>query len=196
MISLDPSHISLYALKIEEGTPFDRIKETLSLPDDDTVSDMYLMSGELLDSAGYLQYEISNYAKHGRLSKHNLRYWEGKSYIGLGPSAHSYWQGIRYANSSDLDGYIRSLSNGTVPVRSEEYHLDQNDLLEEAIILPLRTTRGLDVECLQLTYGYDIRNKLSPYLLNGFMIMEGSFVKFTRKGFLVSNSILSDLLPL
>ena len=195
IISLDPEHISLYALKIEENTPFGKIRELLTLPDDDAVSDMYLYACEKLENIGFHQYEISNFAKQDSYSRHNLRYWEGKEYIGLGPSAHAYLDGIRYANAPDIHAYITKLTSNELPPRSEEYPLNEGDLLEEAIILPLRLTKGLDLKKLKDNHGLDLRPKLTPFIQGGFMLLNGDIVSFTPQGFLVSNTILSELIP-
>ena len=182
-------------MKIEENTPFGKIRELLTLPDDDAVSDMYLYACEKLENIGFHQYEISNFAKQDSCSRHNLRYWEGKEYIGLGPSAHAYLDGIRYANAPDIHAYITKLTSNELPPRSEEYPLNEGDLLEEAIILPLRLTKGLDLKKLKDNHGLDLRPKLTPFIQGGFMRLNGDIVSFTPQGFLVSNTILSELIP-
>ena len=197
--ALSPAHISLYALKIEEGTRFGQMRDSLALPDDDAVATMYLLANRILTEFGYEQYEISNYARQGCLSKHNLRYWEGKEYIGLGPAAHSYFDGVRYANKADIHAYVNALHSGDIPKRSEEYRMMRDDLLEEAIILPLRLVKGLDTSRLFDTYGYDILSEsadlIALYIKEGYMKLDGTVLSFTPKGFLVSNTILSELIP-
>lgn len=198
-LSLSPKHISLYALKVEENTPFGRMGDALVLPDEDAVAEMYLLANRLLTEHGFEQYEISNYARQGCCSKHNLRYWQGKEYIGLGAAAHSYFDGVRYANSSDILSFIERMMQGKLPMRSEEYRLTNGDRLEEAIILPLRLTAGLDLAKLQADFGYDLygenREKIDSYIRDGFMQRDEQRISFTPRGFLVSNTILSELLP-
>ncbi len=193
-----PAHLSLYALKIEEGTPFARQREELFLPDEDTVADIYLDACRVLETSGYRQYEISNFAKQGCRSRHNLHYWKREEYLGLGPAAHSFLAGCRYANRRDLCGYMAALEKGEWPERSEEIHLTPEDVREEEILLPLRLTEGLDLLHLEEKTGYAIekahREKLLFYKKNGFMRREGRRIAFTPKGFLVSNTILAELL--
>lgn len=199
ILSLDPAHISLYALKIEEGTLFSKNQDKYAFPDEDSVSEMYIRAHDILEQYGYSQYEISNYAKQDSFSRHNLRYWEGKEYLGLGPAAHSYFNKARYANKPDIYQYIASLEAGEMPEKSELYTLKGEDLLEEAIILPLRLTKGLDTERLRTEHRYDIlsvcKTKIEFYLKEGYMTLHDGVLAFTSKGFLVSNTILSELLP-
>lgn len=193
-----PAHLSLYALKIEEGTPFSDRRETLVLPDEDTVADIYLEACRTLEKAGYRQYEISNFAKQGCQSRHNLHYWKREEYLGLGPAAHSFVAGCRYANRRDLSGYLSALEKGGWPERSEEIYLSPEDVREEEILLPLRLTEGLDLLHLEEKTGYAMekahREKLLFYERNGFLRREGTRIAFTPKGFLVSNTILAELL--
>ena len=96
VLRLLPEHVSCYALKVEEGTPFYEMREALNLPDDDTVADMYLNAVETLRGRGYRQYEISNFCRKGQISKHNMKYWNGGEYLGFGPSASSDFAGKRF----------------------------------------------------------------------------------------------------
>ena len=198
-VSLHPDHISLYALKIEEGTPFAQKEETLALPSEDIVSDMYLFACSFLKNAGYHQYEISNFARQGCSSRHNLRYWKREDYVGLGPSAHSFVNGRRYANARDIGGYIRALSSGILPPHSEDYAVTPSEALEEEIMLRLRLSEGLDMAYLEEKTGYAMEKtaarKIQRYLDNGFMKQTNHTIAFTPRGFLVSNTILTDLLP-
>jgi len=199
IVRLSPQHISLYALKIEEGTRFYEKRNSLSLPSEDDVSDMYLLANDYLTQMGYLQYEISNYAKQGSLSKHNLAYWQGKEYIGLGAAAHSYFDGVRYANSPDISAYITAMERDKLPPKSELTVLSDAERLTERIMLSLRLTEGLDCDKLLREFHYDIRSKNEKFLhtciQEGYMIFSDHKLSFTPKGFLVSNSILSELIP-
>ena len=198
-VAFQPNHISMYALKIEEGTLFYRMEDVLSLPSEDAVANMYLHACDFLEKAGFLQYEISNFAIPGCSSRHNLRYWKREEYIGLGPAAHSFVDGRRYANAKDIRAYIQSLSNGVLPPVSEEVSLSRQDEIEEEIMLKLRTTEGLDWAYLEEKTGYTIEKvivaKIQEYVKYGFLIQKGNSVSFTPRGFLVSNTIISDLLP-
>ena len=198
-VAFQPNHISMYALKIEEGTPFHRIEETLSLPSEDEVANMYLNACDFLEKAGFQQYEISNFARQGCSSRHNLRYWKREEYIGLGPAAHSYMDGRRYANAKDLRAYIRSLSEGKLPPVSENVSLSRQEEVEEEIMLSLRTTDGLDLTYLEDVLGYAMEKtvalKIQEYVKHGFLTQRGNVIAMTPRGFLVSNTIISDLLP-
>ncbi|MBQ4121844.1 MAG: radical SAM family heme chaperone HemW [Clostridia bacterium] len=198
-VSLKPNHISMYALKIEEGTPFHRMGEKLSLPSEDEVANMYLYACDFLEKAGFQQYEISNFARQGCLSRHNLRYWKRKEYIGIGPAAHSFIGGRRYANQKDLAAYIQALSRWEIPPRSEEITLSLQDEIEEEIMLKLRTTAGLDMVYLKEKFGYAIEktaaSKIREYVKHGFLTHKGNTIAFTPRGFLVSNTVIADLLP-
>lgn len=107
VLRLNPEHVSCYALKIEEGTPFYDYKEMLNLPDDETQADMYLAAVEALRSRGFRQYEISNFARKGLYSRHNMKYWTGGEYLGFGPSASSDFAGKRFTLKRDLQGIHR-----------------------------------------------------------------------------------------
>ena len=133
-IALEPEHLSCYGLKIEEGTPLDRKKNTLRIPDDDEQAEEYLATVELLEKAGYAQYEISNFARPGRESRHNLKYWTMQEYLGFGPGAHSDFGGRRFAYARDLNAYIKGgehLSESACPAERERE--------EERVMLALRT---------------------------------------------------------
>ena len=125
VLELEPEHLSCYGLKVEPGTPLDdRVVRGEKLPDDDQQADMYLWTVERLAAAGYRQYEISNFARAGFQSRHNLKYWMGRPYIGFGPGAHSDFGGRRYSFIRDLEGYIAAvLEGGTV--------IDESDLLPQ-----------------------------------------------------------------
>lgn len=198
-ISLSPDHISVYALKIEEGTPFYRMGDKLSLPSEDEVANMYLDACDTLEKAGFHQYEISNFARQGCSSRHNLRYWKREEYIGLGPAAHSFVGKRRYANQKNLAAYIQALSRSELPPRGEETILSFQEELEEEIMLKLRMADGLDMAYLNEKFGYAIEKtaaaKIENYVKHGFLRQKENTIAFTPRGFLVSNTVIADLLP-
>lgn len=154
---LDVDHISLYMLKIEENTPFYRQNIII---DDDFAADLYLSASEKIEQLGLQQYEISNF---GKKSLHNLKYWKCEEYIGLGPSAHSYYNGIRFSDTET----------------------DENaGTLAEKAMLGLRLTDGFDFEDLAIAEKYQ-----KPGCVN----INGKNVSLTKKGFLISNKIIGDL---
>lgn len=164
------THISAYLLKIEPGTPFDRLQAKLALPEEDTVCQMYLQTVERLGQLGFAQYEISNFARPGYESRHNLKYWLLEPYLGLGPSAHSLWNGRRFY--FDRDWIWQDEGPGG----------DR----EEQILLGLRLNRGIPADWLT--------RDPAPYIAGGFMRRANGRISLTPRGMLVSNTILAELL--
>lgn len=194
ILALSPDHLSCYALKLEEGTPL--YKEMPDLPDDDVQADMYLEACEELRQAGYRHYEISNFAKTDKLSRHNSRYWDLSEYLGVGPGAHSYLGGKRFAFVSNLDAYIQGvMKNGDSIVSAEE---EVPGILEygEYLMLMLRTDFGIDGE----EFRRKFKRPFEPYekILYKYqkMNLAENFMgrwRLTEAGFLVSNTIIGDV---
>lgn len=200
VIELDPEHISFYGLKIEDGTPFAERKSELSLPDEDIEYKMYLTASEMLETNGYKQYEISNFAKPGKECRHNLRYWNCMEYIGLGPGAHSYYNDHRFSFKKDIDLYINELEavsseNGIV---DEDYEIGASERIGEYVMLRFRLNEGIDADDFAERFGLDFEKTYGKYLKtyteNGFMTKEGSRYAFTPAGRYVSNYILSAMI--
>ena len=193
---LAPEHISLYGLRVEPDTKFGKDK-TLVLPSDDTQAEMYLKAVEYLAELGYCRYEISNFAKDGHYSRHNMRYWECGEYLALGPAAHSYIDSLRYSYSRDVKGYINAVSDGHMPEYEECTLLSDDDRKEEYIMLSLRLEKGLSLDSFENLFGKEsakaLLQRVQQYIPK-FMILENGFIKFTSTGFLVSNTILSELI--
>ncbi len=198
--SLSPEHISVYGLKIEEGTPFYKARETLPLPDEESEYRMYREADSTLTAAGYKHYEISNFARHGFESKHNLRYWKDELYLGFGVSAHSYFAGQRYAYTDNIEKYMREMENPTdiAGILSECTDIDVFTKETEYVMLRLRLFDGLSLEDYRREFGRDFLSKygkkLDRYVDGGFMSLDSRRLAFTVKGMYVSNYILSDLL--
>lgn len=182
-------HVSSYMLKIEPGTPFEKIEKQLKLPDEDECCDLYLAACEILDSYGYKKYEISNFAVPGYESRHNLLYWDCREYIGLGPSAHSFIDGKRSYYERNLIKFI----NGARPIDDGE-----GGDFEEYVMLRLRLTEGLQNSLVRERFGFDIPqamfDKAGLFAKNGLAVTDGESISLTPKGFLVSNSIIAKLL--
>lgn len=192
--SLLPEHISSYCLKIEQGTRFYKRRDELSLPDDDTVADMYLKMTDVLTHAGYSKYEISNFSLHGRHSRHNLKYWEYDDYIGFGSAAHSFVSRARFCNSRDIEKYISSCGVG---VREEYEEIGRREAENEFVMLGMRLSGGVDIEKYQRLFGKNLYEDFGTALKKfspEFVTLEGGRCAFTDKGMLVSNSILSEIL--
>ena len=184
-LSLAPEHLSCYGLKVEEGTPLFAQRERFTLPDDDTQADMYLSVVGLLARRGYEQYEISNFCRPGRASRHNSRYWTLAEYLGFGPGAHSDFGGERFALARDLDAYLAGHT-----VYSERSAPSARERETERVMLALRTTRGVAADTLPEAARRILRNCEA----HGLAHLSGGFYALTPRGFLVSNAILVDLL--
>ena len=197
-LSLIPQHLSCYGLKVEEGTPLAaRVAAGEELPDDDMQADLYLWTVGRLQRAGLPQYEISNFAKPGFESRHNLRYWLTKPYIGFGPGAHSDFGGRRYSFTRDLDGYIDGVLRGGSIIDSEEL-IPQRERGGEYLMLRLRTARGIEEWEYRGNYFMDfaqLERRLEEFQTQGWArkTEEGRW-RLTPRGFLVSNQLIGDLL--
>ena len=196
-LALAPEHLSCYGLKVEEGTPLaGRVNRGEKLPDDDLQADMYLWTVQRLSEAGYRQYEISNFAKPGFQSRHNLRYWMMKPYLGFGPGAHSDFGGRRYSFVRDLDRYIEGvLHAGTVIDQSEM--IPQRERSGEYLMLYLRTTRGIEEWEYRRNYfmNFDVlESKLAEFEHRGWATRAGTRWRLTPKGFLISNQFIVELM--
>ena len=197
---LDPEHLSVYGLKIEEGTPFYAARERLSLPDEESEYNMYFDAHRVLGEAGYEHYEISNFARRGFRSRHNLRYWLDEKYLGFGVSAHSYFNNQRYAYTTDIDAYIREMESPTelASILTECTDIDVFTKETEYVMLRLRLFDGISLPAYRAEFGRDFLakygKKLERYLAGGFARAAADRIALTAKGMYVSNYILSDLL--
>ena len=181
-------HISSYILKIEKGTRFYSQREKLQLPDEDEQAEFYLFAADHLERSGFRQYEISNFAVPSYESRHNSHYWRCGEYIGIGPSAHSFYRGRRFYYPRDFERFYK------------------NDLIDdgeggdeaETVMLALRLSEGLDLKEYEKKFGKPLSplsmKKIARFTGLGYMKMNGNRVSFTPKGFLVSNSILSEII--
>ena len=197
-LSLIPQHLSCYGLKVEEGTPLaKRVEAGEILPDDDMQADLYLWTVGRLERAGYPQYEISNFAKPGCESRHNLRYWLTQPYIGFGPGAHSDFGDRRYSFLRDLDGYIDGVLGGGTIIDSEDL-IPRKERGGEYLMLRLRTARGVEEWEYRREFRLDfapIQARLEEFAAQGWAekTAEGRW-RFTPEGFLLSNVLIGDLL--
>jgi oxygen-independent coproporphyrinogen-3 oxidase len=187
VLSLNPTHISAYMLKIEENTPFG--KNPPVLPTEDTVCDIYEKCCKALEQAGFPRYEISNFAKQGFESRHNLKYWNCENTLGIGPAAHSFVDGKRFYYPRDLQGFMQ----GELPI-DDGFGGD----FTEYAMLQLRLAKGLQrLEC-EKRFGHAIPEKIlkkaKPLVEHGLMAFDGDALSLTTKGNLVSNEILATIL--
>lgn len=196
-IALEPDHLSAYGLKLEPGTPlFIRAEENGWIPDDDLQADMYLWLTKRLPKSGYRQYELSNFAKTGKESRHNLKYWMGREYIGFGPGAYSDISGHRYAFRKDLNGYICGVLSGADLLDDLET-ITKQERAKEYLMLRMRTLRGIEEwEYRREFYmNFDpIQRKLEQFESHGWVIQSGHRWHFTPEGFLISNQLIIELM--
>ena len=182
-------HISAYLLTIEPHTAYYKIKEQLQVPNEDETCDLYLFACEELAKRGFLQYEISNFAKPGYESRHNLKYWQCEEYLGLGPAAHSFVDGKRFYYERDLNAFMR----GCDPVQD-----GTGGDFEEFAMLALRLTEGLTEQNCQSRFGHGIPDSVrivaQQYEKAGLTVCTPDGLRLTTKGFLVSNTLLAELL--
>ena len=200
LIGLAPEHASLYILELYPNAP---LREAMarakwSLAPDDDAADMYLEAMARLDAAGYQQYEISNVARPGRESRHNLKYWTDGEWLGVGCGAHSTRRAVRWKNVSSTTEYIAAVVSGGQLV-AERRPLSPREALEEALFTGLRLTRGIDVNTVKARYGVDVsdiyRRELEPFLEAGVLIYDGRLLRLSRAGMLLANEVMARLLP-
>ena len=194
VISHAPEHISAYSLKIEPGTPFYKAKDTFMLPDEDMDADMYLLICDRLKGAGYTHYEISNFARDGYESRHNLRYWLCKEYIGFGPSAHSFVDGVRYAYSKSITDFLAVYESGASDEASiicEHRVIDKSESIMEQLMLSLRLSSGVKNTVLEKFASLDlIYKKIKPLANSGLINILSDGFSLTDKGMYVSNAVI------
>jgi oxygen-independent coproporphyrinogen-3 oxidase len=196
LVQVGPEHASLYLLELYPNAP---LKEEMaragwSLAPDEDAADMYLWSLERLDEAGYRQYEISNVARPGRESRHNLKYWTDGEWLGFGCGAHSTRAGVRWKNVSATETYVACVAAGESPM-TETNRLTTDQRLEDALFTGLRLSTGLDTAAIGARYGVDVWGRfgpaLDPFVGEGLLIREGSRLRLTRPGMLVANEIMA-----
>ena len=190
LVDLSPEHISSYSLTIEEGTPFYRRRNGLVLPDEDTVARMYLLMSEKLCARGYKKYEISNFSHKDKQSRHNLKYWKREDYIGFGPAAHSFFTGERAAHSRDVDAYLR----GEDIIESRE-KISLDEAMDEYVMLGMRLAEGIRIKDFESQFGVDFYEKYGRVFKKfapEYLHIDTESCRFTDKGMLVSNYILSE----
>ena len=197
VITLNPDHISCYALKLEEGTPLYDCKEILNIADDDIQADMYLAAVEILRGYGFRQYEISNFARKGLYSRHNMKYWTGGEYLGFGPNASSDFGGRRFVIVRDLQAYVDGIKNGG-EVLQEVDEVPLRERAGEYLMLRLRTISGVNRAEYERKFllpfdGIEEALKKSQSLGYAVCSSEGRW-RLTPKGYLISNDIITDLL--
>ena len=213
---LSPEHISVYSLQVEDGTKLKDREDLLNMiPDEDTDRNMYYMTKKVLKAAGYNRYEISNYSKPGFESRHNMVYWTGGQYIGLGIGAASYFKGERFNNIKNLDNYIeicedireeltkdtdriRLYDSATAILRENVQTIFLESRIEEYMFLGLRMMRGISRKDFFYLFNRDVfelyGDTINKYVDQGYMYADENVVRLTDKGIDISNYILSDFM--
>lgn len=199
IIQLNPEHISVYSLIIEEGTQFYKkyINNELQLPEDEVERKMYWLVKHKLEEVGYKHYEISNFAKPGYESKHNLACWNQEEYIGLGVSAHSYTNNIRYSNIDNIPTYMQNLKSGK-DYLNLVVHEKQNkeSKMKEYIMLGLRKIDGVYIQNFKQKFGenpiYLYREKFEKLVHEDLLEMDGDIIRLTNKGLDLANLVWEE----
>lgn len=194
VVSLRPAHISAYSLIVEPATPLGKkiAMGELVLPDEDCDREIYHQTKSRLAAAGYMQYEISNYARKGKQCRHNLAYWTGLPYIGLGCAAHSYYNGERFENPASLKAYML----GRGPINGHK--LTEQEVYEEFIMLRTRLSEGFSLAEFKQQFGYDFyekKQKEVDFLVsNGCLVVQNGMCKATEYGQDVVDAIILKLI--
>ena len=188
-LSLEPNHISTYLLSLEKGTPLYNNRNSLQIPSQDLSADFYLQTCRRLEEKGYERYEISNFAKDGKISKHNTKYWILTDYLGLGPGAHSLIDGKRFYYDKNLKEYIKE---------PKEVFEGCVGGIEETLMLALRLSRGVDFNALikenpNINFE-EVIKKAQLFEKIGLLQKNGESFSLTDRGAVVSNSVITELL--
>nr|WP_028776242.1 radical SAM family heme chaperone HemW [Shimazuella kribbensis] len=198
-VMLAPDHFSCYSLKVEEGTLFYHLEELgqLPLPSEETEFSMYQLIRDDLRSHGYVQYEVSNFAKEGRESIHNTTYWHNEAYYGFGTGAHGYVHHIRHANIKGIKEYIGRINAGERPILQKE-QISAQEQMENYFILGLRLLKGVSLNQFQAQFGIPAENVFGDTLKTlqskKFLAKEGDILRLTEQGLLFGNDVFAQFL--
>jgi len=191
---LSPEHVSAYELTPEKGTPLYELiaRGKLKKPDEESIVEMYYHAIDSLARGEYRHYEISNFAKQGFECRHNLTYWNRGEYIGLGAAAHSFIGDRRVKNVNDIGRYVEALQKNDLAVE-ENVEISCEEAMRETIFLGLRKTEGLNIRELREDLGIDIAGAASELINQALLEVEGERLRLTRKGIVVSNTVITEL---
>jgi oxygen-independent coproporphyrinogen-3 oxidase len=200
LIALHPEHVSIYLLEVDEGSRLGR--ELISLgtkysapavPSDDQMADSYNLAREVISSAGYEHYEISNWSKPGYASRHNLKYWRREPYLGFGAGAHSFNGATRWANAHDAAQYVASVQSGKLPAEQID-PVSTQQASEEEMFLGLRQLAGINLDQFEPAYAAALNAKLSPLESAGLIKRVGNIVRLAPEKLSISNEVFVELL--
>lgn len=198
-IDLNPSHISVYSLSWEPDTEFDRLRLSgqLKAVDDELDREMYYLAVDMLAQAGICQYEISNFARPGMESRHNLRYWDDLDYLGIGPSAGSRRAGERWNNIADINEYILRMKDDK-PGYDELLVSDKDDSIRQAAILSLRKCRGIDMTAFQQRFAVSplafFSDAIDRNIRQGYLELADNCIRLTRNGLSYADQVARDII--
>ena len=200
LVELAPKHVSVYVLEVDEksrlGSELLRGGERYNagaVPSEDQMAEFYELAQTSFSGAGYHHYEISNWAKPGFESRHNLKYWRREAYLGFGAGAHCFSGVQRWANAHDASGYVSSIQNGCLPVEQLE-RLTPEAALEEELFLGLRQLDGIDVSRIEKDYAVKLASRFDPLASSGLLEWNGSVVRLAPSRLSVSNEVFVELL--
>ena len=199
IIKLNPEHISIYSLILEENTAlYDEVNSgKICLPDDELERKMYWKTKKMLENAGYIHYEISNFAKKGYESRHNISCWNGEEYIGIGAAAHSYTNNIRYSNIDKIEEYINNFKIGE-ELDNLIFHekQDMESKMKEYMILGLRKLDGISIKEFKSNFTenpiFKFKNELKKLVEEGLLVIDGDKIKLTDKGLDFANLVWEE----
>jgi oxygen-independent coproporphyrinogen-3 oxidase len=197
VLTLKPEHISAYSLKIEEGTPFGDLyeKNEIDYIDEVLEREMYYYTNEMLGKQAYKHYEISNYGKEGFECKHNMIYWKGEEYFGLGAGAHSYSNGIRYSNCESIEDYIKAIWEGEGLI-VDRTNISAEETVNEFMMLGLRLVEGVHNREFHSRFGKDIYDvygdKINELAKDGLVESDGENVRLSNKGLDFANRVFME----
>ncbi|WP_096201323.1 radical SAM family heme chaperone HemW [Bacillus sp. FJAT-45350] len=196
---LNVEHFSAYSLKVEAKTVFYNLqrKGKLPLPTEEEEANMYSLLIEEMQKNGYEQYEISNFAKKGYESKHNLTYWDNEEYYGFGAGAHGYVNGVRHANAGPLPKYFSLIEKSGLP-HQKEHHVPKNEQMEEFMFMGLRKIRGVSTQIFKEKFGSPIDviygEQISYLIKQGWLKGDNDYIKLTREGLFFGNEVFEKFL--
>lgn len=195
-ITASPDHMSLYMLEVYPNAPLrdEMARRRWSQAPDEDVASMYVAAMERLETAGFGQYEISNVARSGRESRHNLKYWSDGEWLGFGSGAHSTVSGTRWKNVSGTEDYLSAVASDDNLV-AERRHLSADERLGDALFTGLRLSMGLDLDVMSHRYNVDIWQRygadLAPFVCEGLLRHEGARLWLTRRGMLLAHEVMA-----
>ncbi len=199
VIELEPEHVSLYSLKLEEGTPMYKLQNELTFPDDETQFEMYCEAIRKFKKASIEPYEISNFAIDGYESIHNIKYWLGEDYIGLGVAAHSYFNGERFEATKNIKTYVYAMElvKKKIPIYVSYEKISPSEAAKEFFMLGMRLYEGIEKKEFAAKFGDVVANMylnpLKDYVEEGYVNINNGIYSFTEKGMYVSSYIISDI---